>query len=162
MFLAHCMESQRPLDPPVWVNPGIRVLTFLREDCGYSPRKSYKKLFEDLGKPHVSCWTFLNPTSCSLSLKPKLYPWPDLLQGWRPFCYSSRSWSLHRMESPLPGLAVEFSHLQNLQSMLGTISCFLGPSSFGYLIFWLVCELPKHGCGIFLTCQWLASTGPLC
>lgn len=47
------MESHPPLDPLVWVNPGIRVLTFLREDCSYSPRKSYKKLFEDLGKPHV-------------------------------------------------------------------------------------------------------------
>lgn len=42
------------LDPLVWVNPGIRVLTFLREDCSYSPRKSYKKLFEDLGETSCS------------------------------------------------------------------------------------------------------------
>lgn len=76
------MESQPPLDPLVWVNPGIRVLTFLREDCSYSPRKSYKKLFEDLGKPHVHIELSLIPQAAP---SPKPYHWPDLLQGWGPF-----------------------------------------------------------------------------
>ena len=74
MFLAHCMESQRPLDPLVWVNPSIRVLTFLREDCGYSPRKSYKKLFEDLGKPHVLIELSLIPQAVPYLSNPSPIP----------------------------------------------------------------------------------------